>query len=352
MKEFIARLRNTFLLILIMCSAFCISLLISNIFDNESLIPAIMMLAVFIISLVTKGYRYGVIASLISVLAVNYAFTFPYFRFNFTMSENLVSAIIMIIVTMITGTLATKLRNQDALKAESEMERMRANLLRAVSHDLRTPLTTIYGSSSTILDNYDVLSDEQKQKMLLGIREDSEWLMRMVENLLSVTRLDDENVKLIKSPTVLDELIDSVIVKFRKKYPDKEIKLILPEEFIIISIDAMLIQQVLFNILENAISHAKGMTQIEFKVYLRDKNAVFEISDDGCGIPKERLKTIFSGLYAGEIIPSDTKINSGIGLSVCSSIIKAHGSVISAENNEKGGATFRFALETENENNE
>ena len=125
MKEFIARLRNTFLLILIMCSAFCISLLISNIFDNESLIPAIMMLAVFIISLVTKGYRYGVIASLISVLAVNYAFTFPYFRFNFTMSENLVSAIIMIIVTMITGTLATKLRNQDALKAESEMERMR-----------------------------------------------------------------------------------------------------------------------------------------------------------------------------------------------------------------------------------
>lgn len=352
MKKIFLRFKNIIQLLIIMCTAFFISLIINNIFNDISLIPAIFVLAVFIISLVTDGYRYGITASFVSVLAVNYAFAFPYFRFNFTMSENLVSAIIMIIVTLITGTLTTKLKYQEAIKAESEKERMRANLLRAVSHDLRTPLTTIYGSCTTILDNYDYLNDEQKKKMLSGIREDSEWLTRMVENLLSVTRLDSENVKLIKSPTVLDELIDSVIVKFRKKYPDKTIVLSLPDDFTMILIDAMLIQQVIFNILDNAVSHAKGMTHIDFKVYKNDNKAVFEISDDGCGIPPERINVIFSGCYMGSDIPSDTKIYSGIGLSVCYSIIKAHGSIITAENNENGGATFRFSLEMDKEDDE
>ena len=345
-------LKHILFLILIMCAAFFISLAISRIFSDVSLVPAIFVLAVFIISLVTDGYYFGIAASVISVLAVNYAFAFPYFRFDFTMSENIVSAIIMIIVTLITGTLTTKLKYQEAIKAESEKERMRANLLRAVSHDLRTPLTTIYGSSSTILENYEYLSDEQKKQMLSGIKEDSEWLTRMVENLLSVTRLDGENVKLIKTPTVLDELVDSVLVKFRKKYPDEHISLSLPEDFIIIPMDAMLIEQVLLNILNNAACHAEGMTSIDFRVYIQDKNAVFEISDDGCGIASGRLEGIFSGYGTVDTAPSDTKINSGIGLSVCSSIIKAHGGTITAENNKKGGATFRFVLETEGEDNE
>ena len=256
----------------------------------------------------------------------------------------------MISVTLITGTLTTKLKYQEAIRAESERERMRANLLRAVSHDLRTPLTTIYGSSSTILENYSSLSDEQKQKMLMGIKEDSDWLTRMVENLLSVTRLDDKNVKLIKTPTVLDELADSVLVKFKNKYPGCNVKVTLPDEITIIPMDATLIEQVLFNILSNSACHAIGMTEIDFSVSISDGKAVFQISDDGCGIAPERLESIFSGYFTGNNAPSDTKINSGIGLSVCHSIIKAHGGDITAVNNDKGGATFRFALETENVN--
>ncbi len=344
MKKFTFSIRDLLLSLLVLASAFGISLLIHNIFDTVALIPAVFVLAVFIISLVTDGYLFGTVSALVSMLAVNYAFTFPYFDFNFTIQENLVSAVILIMVSLVTCTLTTKLKRQEAIKAESERERMRANLLRAVSHDLRTPLTTIYGSSSTILDNYDLLSDEQKQKMLSGIKEDSEWLTRMVENLLSVTRLDDKNVKLIKTPTVLDELVDSVLVKFRRKYHGIKINLDIPDEFVMISVDAMLIEQVLFNILSNCVSHAKGFTAIDFTVRFEDKNAVVSISDDGCGIAPDRLKDIFSGYYAGSTVPSDTKINSGIGLSVCASIIKAHGSHISAENNSTGGATFRFAL--------
>ena len=104
------------------------------------------------------------------------------------------------------------------MRAESEKEKMRANLLRAISHDLRTPLTSIYGATSTIIENYDSLKKEQQLKLLSEVQADSDWLIRMVENLLSVTRVDEETVRLNKTPTVLEELIDTVLLKFRKRY--------------------------------------------------------------------------------------------------------------------------------------
>ncbi len=346
MKKAITYIRNILISLGILIAAFGICLLIQNVFRTEALIPAVFVLAVFLISLVTEGYVYGIASALISVLAINFAFTIPFFEFNFTMPVNLISAIIMIIVTILTGTLTTKIKRQEAIKAESEMERMRANLLRAVSHDLRTPLTTIYGSSSTMLDNFQHFSEEQKLKMLKGIKEDSQWLTRMVENLLSVTRLDGGNVKIIKTPVVLEELIDSVLQKFRKRYPEQQVTIDIPDEFITIPMDALLIEQVLVNILDNAVEHAAGMTKLKLRVFMIDKRAVFEISDNGCGIEAERLKSIFTG-YGGGASPTDTKINSGIGLSVCATIIKVHGGDIRAENLKSGGAVFRFTLDTE-----
>lgn len=184
------------------------------------------------------------------MISVNYAFTFPFFSINFMIPVNMISAIIMIVIAILTSTLTTQIKRHEAMKAEGEKERMRANLLRAVSHDLRTPLTTIYGSAATLLENRDKLEEEQQTKILQGIKEDSEWLVRMVENLLSITRIDSGNVKIIKTPIVLEELIDSVIVKFRKRYPDFDITLDLPEDIVVIPMDAMLIEQVIVNILE------------------------------------------------------------------------------------------------------
>lgn len=345
-KNTIHYIKNTLISLLILIAAFAICLLLQHVLQTDALIPAIYVLAIFLISLVTEGYIYGVVSALISVLALNFAFTLPFFAFDFTIPENIISAMIMIVVTILTGTLTTKIKRQEAIRAESEMERMRANLLRAVSHDLRTPLTTIYGSSSTMLDNFDHFSEEQKLTMLKGIQEDSQWLTRMVENLLSVTRLDGKNVKIIKSPVVLEELIDSVLQKFRKRYPDQAVAIDIPEDFITIPMDALLIEQVLVNILDNAAEHAVGMTRLKLKVFMIDKKAVFEISDDGCGIEPERLKTIFTG-YGSDAAPTDTKINSGIGLSVCATIIKAHGGDIRAENLKSGGAVFRFSLDAE-----
>lgn len=348
MKKFLHKLKNPLISAVALCVAFFASLLLQTWMNEHTLIPAIFVLAVLLISLFTDGYLYGIASALISVIAVNYAFTFPYFKLNFTIPENMVSAIIMIVVTVITSTLTTQIKQSQALKAESEMEKMRANLLRAISHDLRTPLTTIYGSSSAILENGDAFSPQQQEQMLKGIKEDSQWLIRMVENLLSVTKIDGGNVQIIKTPTVLDELIDSVLRKFKKQYPEQVVELDLPDTFVMIPMDAILMEQVLVNILENAVQHADGMTKLSLKVFLLGKKAIFEIKDDGCGIPEEKMKGVFSGLYTSTNASADShKRNAGIGLSVCATIVKAHGGDIKAENRKGGGAVFRFSLEIE-----
>lgn len=332
---------------------FLLCLGMSNVFRIDTLIPAIFTLAVFLVSFLTDGYLYGIIASLLSVLIQNFAFAFPYFAFNFSITENLVSAVIMLAITVMTCAMTGKLKQQEKVKVESAKEKMRANLLRAVSHDLRTPLTTIYGSSSAIVDKFDSLSKEQILQLASGINEDSQWLIGMVENLLSVTKIDNEGVKIIKTPTVLEELIDAVLVHFKKRYPNQKVKVEIPEEFIIIPMDVVLIEQVIGNILENAVKHAVGMTELELKVTVRDKKAVFEITDNGCGIEKDQMKTIFTGFFEKKNTPIDNQKHSmGIGLSVCASIIKAHDGRISVENKETGGCCFRFSLDMEEANHE
>ena len=335
----------------VLCACLGICLMIHNTSGALRLIPAIFVLGSFLISVLTDGYTFGIASVLISVLAVNYAFTFPYFSFNFNMQENVVSAVIMIIISVITCAMTTKLKKQEALRAETETERMRANLLRAVSHDLRTPLTTIYGAGSALLDGSDGFSAEQREKMLRGICSEAQWLSRMVENLLSITRLDSGNVSLIKTPTVLDELIDSVLVKFNKRYPAVGVTTELPDEFVVVPMDAILIEQVIVNLLENAALHAEGMTELVLNVRVIGSRAVFTVSDNGCGIEPERLKNIFNGVSGG-VTADSRRHNSGIGLSLCATIIRAHGGNISAENAKDGGVVFRFELDTEDDKNE
>lgn len=333
---------------LVVAAAFGISLLIQEQFDTHALIPMIFVLGTFLTSLWTQGYLWGILASLLSVFAVNYAFTFPYYAFNFSLPENLFSAVVMLTVAIVTGTLTAKIKEQEKLKAESEREKMRANLLRAVSHDLRTPLTSIYGSVSVLIENEGTLPKERELKMLEEVCKDAQWLIRMVENLLSVTRIDGGRVQVIMTPTVLEELIDATLVKFHKHYPDQPVEVSLPDEFISIPMDAMLIQQVLINLLENAVFHARGMTTLALTVRTEGALAVFEIADDGCGIPRERLEHLFTGYSERTDAPADgTRHNMGIGLSVCDTIVRAHGADLRAENRPGGGALFRFALNME-----
>ena len=251
-------LKNTFITIFILFVSIIISFLLKNVIEISDLISDVFLFAVFLVSVLTKGYIFGMMASFVGALSVQYFFTEPYYIFDVSAPQTLFALVFMIIISVMTSAVTTKLKEWEALKAENEMERTRSNLLRAVSHDLRTPLTTIYGSSSAIIDHFDTFSDNQKKMIINGIKEDAAWLTRIVENLLSITRIEDTGkVRLIKSSIVLDELIDSVIQKFKKRYSDKTILIDIPEEGVCIPMDALLIEQVLINLLENAVHHVK-----------------------------------------------------------------------------------------------
>ncbi len=333
--------------LLMVLGAFLINVVMTRFLGPENTMESVFVLGVFIVSLRTQERFWGIAASFVSVLAVNFAFTYPYWAFDLISPECISAAVAMFIVAIMTTTLTARLKQQEKVKAETERERMRGNLLRAVSHDLRTPLTSIYGACSVMLENYDEMPRQTHLKLLKDIRNDAQWLVRMVENLLSITRAEGEHVRLKKTSTVLEELIDAVLVKFKKRYPEQKVILALPEEFISIPMDAMLIEQVLMNLLENAVFHAKDMTRLILRVEAQDHKAIFSVEDNGCGIPPERMKTIFNGMQE-QSSPRDVGRSSmGIGLSVCSAIIKAHGGDITAHNSPTGGAVFRFSLEME-----
>lgn len=352
MIKYKLKLKDFFFSVVVLALTFLLSFLIQFILKTDTLVPTIFVLGVFFVSLKTEGYIWGVIASLVGVMLVNFAFTMPYFEIDLITPVNMFAAVVMLVIAIMTSALTTQVKQQEKIKAESEKERMRGNLLRAVSHDLRTPLTSIYGATSAIMENYDSISKEKQIRLLKEIHEDSQWLIRMVENLLSVTRIDDSITKITKTAVVLDELLDSVIVKFNKHYPNQKVRVDVPNEFISIPMDAILIQQVLMNIMENAIMHAEGMTELEVAVRVEEDKAIFEIKDNGCGIPEDKIPNLFTGYLDRDTgVPTDgSRNNMGIGLSVCSTIIKAHGGVIYAQNRPEGGALFGFSLDMEDEN--
>ena len=331
----------------ILVAAFLVNLLLVQRFGTKSMTPMIFVLGVFLISWRTQGYLYGILSSLVSVLAVNWAFTYPYWAFDLISPECISAAVVMLIVSTMTGALTTRLKQQEKLKAEAELERMRGNLLRAVSHDLRTPLTSIYGSCSAILENFDTIPRQKQLLLLEDMKTDAQWLNRMVENLLSVTRVDGDRVRLSKHSVVLEELIDALLVKFHKHYPNQTVQITIPEEFVSIPMDPVLIEQVLMNLLENAVFHASGMRNLWLRVELESKYAVFSVEDDGCGISQERMAHLLTGIPGNDAPADSARSNMGIGLSVCRTIIKAHGGELTVESRLGGGAAFGFALEME-----
>jgi two-component system sensor histidine kinase KdpD len=236
---------------------------------------------------------------------------------------------------------------QRSLLIESEKEKMRGNLLRAISHDLRTPLAGIWGASSAILENDDNLDRSTRIKLIENIRDDSQWLIRMVENLLSVTRIQEGSTQVIKMPEAAEEVVAEAVSRIRKRFPTRSVSTHVPDELLIVPMDSTLIAQVLINLLENAVKHSPDNSPVEVWLKKKDNFGVFEVIDHGTGISAETLPSIFEGYVVGDKRDSESQRGMGIGLSICQSIIKAHDGKLEAENQPAGGALFRFTLPLE-----
>ena len=306
----------------------------------------IFVLMVVLIARLTEGYACGVAASFVGVICVNYVFTYPYWQLDFTISGYPLTFLSMFSVSLIVSALTSQIKHQEQLRVETDREAMRANLLRAVSHDLRTPLTSIVGSASAILENDALLTPQQKTALLRSVRDEAQWLIRMVENLLSITRMGDGTARLSKELEAAEEVLSSVAGKFQQRFPGIQLTLTAPREALFVPMDAILIEQVLMNLLENAAAHGQS-SAILLSAERQSAGAVFTVRDNGLGIPEEILPEIFSPALPGKLHAGDDRRNMGIGLSVCSSIVKAHGGSMSACNVREGGAMFRFTLPLE-----
>lgn len=236
------------------------------------------------------------------------------------------------------------------LVLETEKEKMRANLLRAVSHDLRTPLTGIIGAGATYLETKTYLNDEEQDELVKHILEDANWLLHMVENLLSVTRIKEGQVKVNKTPELLEEVVSEAILKFKKRYPKSIVNVKIPDTFLMIPMDATLIEQVILNLLENAFKYSCSDNPIDLIVTNDTTHVTFNIIDHGIGIAPEQLEGIFDGNSLHPNAKSDGSKGMGIGLSICKTIVCAHGGQITAQNGINGGAQFSFILPSQGGN--
>ena len=313
----------------------------------DMLVPLIFVLAVLAISICTEGYLYGVVSSFLAVFGVNYAFTYPYFAFNFSIAGYPLTFAIMLAIAIITGMLTSRVKQQERIRRETEMEKARANLLRAVSHDLRTPLTSIVGAVNVILENEE-LPLEERRELLGNARNDAQWLIRMVENLLSVTRVEAGDTKIDMEPEAVEEVVSEAVAKFKRQPGHVPVSVTVPQDPLFVPMNALLIEQVLLNLFDNAVAHGEKTTHIWVHISATSSYAAFCIEDDGVGISRNHERGE-PGLVMQRAV-TDSKRDMGIGLTVCETIIRAHnGTMTSGKSKAYGGAQFRFLLPMEGE---
>jgi len=235
-------------------------------------------------------------------------------------------------------------QKQHKSKMEVERERLRSNLLRGISHDLRTPLTGILGATSTIIDNYDVLQNSVKKELLQDVYEETSWLIHSIENILSLTKIDEGRIEIKKNMEAVEEIVGEAVSRVKKLSGSHNIKIDIPDALILIPIDGMLIEQVFINLIDNAIKYTPEDSTITVSAKIEEDDIIFEVSDNGNGIPEESLPLIFNRFYTGTSSNRNIRHGTGLGLAICKSIITAHGGKIYAFNSPSGGAVFRFIL--------
>ena len=325
-------------LVAVMC---CLLLRSFDMHNDTSYVAMIFLLDVFLTAYWTDGYLLGIIMAVVGMFSVDISFTLTGFPLTF---------LVMMTISILTATVTSRAKQTEQVRREADREKMYADLLRAVSHDIRTPLTGIVGATNVLLEQDGGLTQEQRQQLLRSTNEDAQWLIRIVENLLSITRISSEEAKVKKEPEPAEEVIESAVAKTHKHYPEVDIRVHLPAELMMVPMDPLLMEQVLVNLMENAVIHGETH-HINVTLSSEGNCAVFTVADDGRGIPQHLLPRLFDGSARSDR-SSDGKRSMGIGLSVCRTIVLAHGGVIRGDNRQEGGAVFTVTLPMKGENDE
>ena len=227
---------------------------------------------------------------------------------------------------------------------QAQNEQLRANLLRTISHDLRTPLTSISGNASNLLSNGETLDTETRKKICTDIFDDAQWLIGLVENLLSITRIEDGRMNLQISPQLMDEMIEEALHHVNRKSCEHTITTQYGDEILLVNVDARLIMQVVVNLVDNAIKYTPVGSVIQISAYRKDHQVVVDVADNGPGIPDRAKAQVFEMFYTGQSRIADSHRSLGLGLPLCRAILTAHGGTLTLRDNIPNGSVFSFAL--------
>ena len=235
-------------------------------------------------------------------------------------------------------------RKKEEAFAKVKNEQLRADLLRSISHDLRTPLTSISGNAGVLITNSQHLTEERKQSLYTDIYDDSMWLISLVENLLAVTRIENGTLNLRTQPELLEEVLTEALHHIHRKSVEHHIVVHQSDEFLLVNMDARLIVQVLINLIDNAIKYTPDGSHIWITTRKKSNLAWIEVKDDGPGISDDAKEKVFDMFYTANNAVADSRRSLGLGLSLCKSIITAHGGTITVTDNQPKGTIFCFTL--------
>ncbi len=344
--------QTVFLNIVITVFMFCLATFVGYVFKKMGLSDATIIMAyilgVLLTAVFTDHQIYSMVISVISVIAFNFLFIEPLFSLKAQANEYPVTFLVMLIVAFITSSLAAQLKVQSRLSAEAgslaQKEKLRADLLRAISHDLRTPLTSISGNASNLLTNEKHFDEAERKQLYKDIYDDSLWLIDLVENLLSITRIEDGKMDINISPQLVEEIIDEAMTFLNRNKGKHNISVKYSEEMILAKADPRLIIQVITNIVGNAVKYTPDGTDIFIFAEKQGDKVCISVSDNGNGISDEMKERVFEMFYSGNKHTMDSKRSLGLGLALCRSIIEAHGGKIWIEDNKPKGSIFKFTL--------
>ena len=308
------------------------------------------LIMVYMLGVVVTAVRWGrgpsVLASVLAVAGFDFFFVPPYFTFAVADTQYVVTFAVMLVVGLVISQLTAQLRHQAQVTAEArlhvEAERLRNSLLSAISHDLRTPLAAIVGASSSLMEEDAALTPEARRALGRDVLESSRRMSELVDKVLDMARLQSGVIQLKREWFPLEEIVGSALAQLKGRLQYHPVSVDLPPELPWVSADARMLEQVLVNLIENAVKYTPAGTPLQVNAMLGDGQVSVEVADRGAGIAPGSEERIFEKFYRGR--EEGTEGGVGLGLAICRLVVEAHGGMISASNRQGGGARFSFTL--------
>jgi len=311
-------------------------------FVKKSLEPANLVM-LYLLAVVIVAIRWGqgpaIVTSILSVLSFDFFLVPPYLTLNVDRIQYVFTFIGLLIVGLVISTLASKTREQ---VIQRQTEKLQTALLSSISHDLRTPLVSITGALTSLLDNNSNLNDAARKELLETAREESGRLNRLVGNLLDMTRMEAGALKIFRKPCELRDVLGASLEQLKEKTASRNININIPRDFPEVPMDFSFMMKVFLNLIDNAIKYSPSGTLIAIKAIASKDRVKIEIKDQGLGIPEGDLKRVFDKFYRVERPEQIT--GTGLGLSICKGIVEAHNGEVTAQNNPDKGAMFTIML--------